>query len=180
MRAPLLALALILGGCGAKAGGATPTGPVGIGVVRVTPWSAGDSTREGAAELAVAIRVAQLQRTHPAVGLICIGDRHGTLEPGGERALRRAAISGVLIVRLSSGDDISATPDRLFLEGRGLSPATAAELLTALIARHGPPPVAANPDHPLATELAAIRAHLTAFQIGLAAGARENLLASVK
>jgi hypothetical protein len=139
---------------------------VSVAVVHAAAWSV-ESARDGAAELAIAIRVARLQRVHSAVGLICVGDRHGMLERGGERALRRAVVNGVLVVRLARSGEVASTPDDLFLDGGNLDAAIVEPLLTALLQRHGPPPVAADPDHVTPRELTAIRAHLAPFRRAL-------------
>lgn len=148
---------------------------VGVAVVQGAAWSV-DSTREGAAELAVAIRIAQLRRAHAAVALICVGDRHGTLGCGGERALRRAVVMGVLVVRVASGGDVASTNDDLFLDSGTRDPATVERMLTPLLQHYGPPPAVATPERPTPSELAAIRAHLEPFRLALKDGPRSVML----
>jgi hypothetical protein len=114
------------------------------------------------------IQVARLQRAHQAVALVCVGDRRGMLDHGGERALRRSVLSGVLVVRLACDGEVASTPDDLFLDGGSLEPAIVQRALTDLLARHGPPPTAADPEHATPRELEAIRVHLAPFRQALA------------
>jgi hypothetical protein len=149
--------------------------PVGVAIVRAAPGSGSDGARDGAAEFEVLMRVAQLQRVHRATGLVCVGNRHGMLPPGGERALRRVVLSGVLVVRLAQGGEVAPTPDGLFLDGGRLEEVDAQRILVECVGRHGPPPTAADPECPTSHELTAIRAHLPPFQTALAAAAARRL-----
>ncbi|MFZ9839653.1 MAG: hypothetical protein ACO3JJ_14090 [Opitutaceae bacterium] len=148
--------------------------PHGVAILGPVAWSPADPARTGAGEFEVLLRIAQLQRGSGAVGLVCVGDRHGHRAGGGERALRRAARSGVVVVKLAPGGVVAPCADGLFLDGGALGAEEARGILGAALARHGPPPGAAEPERPTAGELAAIRAHLARFQTLLtaAAGAR--------
>src|SRR4051812_35882375 len=92
---------------------------VGVGVIHSAEWSPGDTAREGASEFLVLLRAAQLQRISRAAGLVAVGDRHGFLRAGGERALRRVALGGVVVTRLTREgreSETAWTPDQLFVD----------------------------------------------------------------
>lgn len=148
---------------------------VGVAVLHTVPWSPNDSTRDGAGEFAVLVRVAQLRRAHTAAGLVSVGDHNGTLQCGGERALRRAALSGVPVVKIARGGEVAATPDGLFLDAGRLPEAQAVVVLERCLALYGTPAPALNPDQPTQRELAAIRAHLRNFQNLLAISAAQPI-----
>jgi hypothetical protein len=158
-------MALLLG---ATAAAATPAG---IAVVHSAEWSPGDTVREGAGEFEVLLKVAQLQHSHTAAGLVCVGDHNGILRSGGERALRVAALTGVPVAKLAHGGEVAPDPDALFLDAHKLNEADAARVLKHCLEQYGPPPASANPSHPTARELAAIRAHLLPFQAAFALAA---------
>lgn len=138
---------------------------VGVGVVRSAEWSPGDAAREGAGEFLVLLNAAKLQRNHAAAGLVAVGDRNGMLRSGGERALRRLALTGVVVVRLAPGGTVAETPDNLFLDARDLDEAAAQTLLARGLELYGAPPVVADPERPAPAELAAIHAHLKKIQL---------------
>lgn len=155
----------------------------GVAVLPAVAWAPGDSAREGAGEFEVLLRIAQLQRAHALAGLVSVGDRHGMRLGGGERALSRATLTGVPVVKLAPRGEVAASPDGLFLDGGTLTADQAGTVLRHCLARHGAPPVAADPAHPTRREIAAIRAHLEPFQTALRTAALQNgegLLASAK
>ncbi|MBM3842740.1 MAG: hypothetical protein FJ397_05660 [Verrucomicrobia bacterium] len=145
--------------------------PAGVAILGPVAWSPADPGRTGAGEFEVFLRVAQLQRQSGAVGLVCVGDRQGNRAGGGERALVRAARSGVVVVKLAPGGAVAPCVDGLFLDGGVLGAEEARGILGAALARHGPPPAAADAERPTAGELASIRAHLARFQTLLTAAA---------
>jgi hypothetical protein len=151
--------------------------PVGVAILHAVPWSPGDAVREGAGEFEVLLRVAQLQRSHRVAGLISVGDRHGMRPSGGERALTRAALTGIPVVKLARGGEVAATPDELFLCGHSLTEEEAQLTLERCLQRFGAPPAAADPENPTQEELARIRAHLRKFRTAFEL-AREPRLAA--
>jgi hypothetical protein len=149
----------------------------GVGILHSAPWSPGDSVRDGAGEFTVFLRTAQLQREHRATGLIAVGDRHGMLRSGGERALRRVVLTGVAVVKLAPGGEIADGGHEVFLNGGILDAAAASAVLLQCLERFGAPPAVIDPEKPTRAELAAIRRHLQPFQQALAFAAG-NLVAS--
>lgn len=136
----------------------------GVAVLKSAPWSPGDTVREGAGEFEVLVCAAQLRRNHSIAGVVGVGNRHGLFLQGAERALQHLALSGMPVVKLTTGGDLASDPAGLFVNAHGLRAEEASELLTRCLARHGAPPAAANPASPTAGELAAIRKHLRPFQ----------------
>lgn len=145
-----------------------PRSAAGVAVVHDAPWTFGEPARDGAGEFAVFLNVARLQREHRAAGLVAVGDRHGMLRSGGERALRQVALAGVAVVKLASRGEVAASDLDVFLSGGSLSAETAARVLSTCLQRYGAPPAAADPAKPNNQELARIRQHLERFQQELA------------
>lgn len=135
----------------------------GVAVLKNAPWSPGDTVREGAGQFEVLVCAAQLRRVHTLAGIVGVGDRHGLFLQGAERALQHLALSGMPIVKLTTGGDLASDPAELFINAHGLNAGEASELLARCLSRHGAPPTAANPASPTAGELAAIRKHLRPF-----------------
>ena len=149
--------------------------PAGVAVLRAAAWSPGDTVREGAGEFEVLMCAAQLQHEHPTAGIVGVGDRHGLFLDGSERALRLLALRGMPIAKLALGGDLAADPEGLFINATGLSEATASALLARCLERLGAPPAVADPEHPTAGELAAIREHLKPFREAFALAATPML-----
>jgi hypothetical protein len=127
-------------------------------------WSPGDSSKNGASEMAILMCVAQLRQGHALAGLVCVGNRDGAFHAATEDTLARVALMGVPVVKLSQADPMPVNPDDVFIEAGVLPPATAKRLLSECLARYGAPPAAADPTHPTARELAATRAKLALYQ----------------
>lgn len=145
--------------------------PAGVAILHPVAWAPADFERIGAGEFEVLLRIAQLQRENRSVGLVCIGDRHGTRAGGGERALTRAALSGVAVVKLAPAGEVASGTDGLFLDGGRLSAEQARRILAAALEVHGAPPAAANVEYPTRRDIAAIQTHLARFQAALNAAA---------
>jgi len=162
---------------GGLAGSAFAAAPANIAVLHSAVELPGDATREGAGEFEVMVSVARLENDHGAVGIVGVGNRHGLFPKGGEHALHFFALRGVAVAKLTRGGDLASDPEGLFLGGSGLNEAEASTVLARCLERYGPPPSAADPDHPTPRELAAIRTHLAPFQQALAiAGAQRIAL----
>jgi hypothetical protein len=94
---------------------------------------------------------------------------------GGERALWRATLTGVPVVKLAPHGEVAPAPEGLFLNCGTLSEEKASRILTECLERLGAPPAAANAEHPTAAELAAIRRHLRPFQAALDSAAQPRV-----
>jgi len=137
--------------------------PAQIAVLHSAAELPGDATRDGAGQFAVMMSVARLEQQPGAVGIVGVGNRHGLFPRGSELALRFFALHGIPVAKLTRGGDYAADPDNLFLEAGRLTESQASLVLARCLERYGPPPAAADPDHPTARELAAIRTHLAPF-----------------
>jgi len=155
---PAAAALVVAGACLA----AEPS--IGVAVLHTAVSAPGDSARDGAGEFEVLLRVAQLRQAHAAAGLVSVGDHNGTLHCGGERALRRAALMGVPVVKLAPGGAMAADPEQLFIDAHHLTEEQAGRILRQCLAHYGAPPPVADPERPTKRELAAIRSHLRRFQ----------------
>ncbi len=147
----------------------------GVAVVRAAPWSPGDEVREGAGEFEVLFRVASLQREHRAIGVLGVGNRHGSFPAGAERALRFMAQRGVPVARIAPGGESGLDPEGLFLDAGHLSESEASAVLGRCLDQFGPAPAVANPDHPTKDELASIRTYLRPFREAFAAATGPRL-----
>jgi hypothetical protein len=137
---------------------------VALGLVQTAAWSPGDAVREGAGEFLVLLEGARLQKASARSGLIVLGNQHGVLQSGGERALRRLALTGLVVVRLARDGQVATIPDSLYVDATGLTLEMARMRLQQGLEHHGPPPVVSDPDHPTEFELASIQMHLTKIQ----------------
>lgn len=135
-----------------------------VGEYRDLAWIPGDSSKNGAAEMAILMSVARLRQEHPLAGLVCIGNRDGAFHAATEDTLARVALMGVPVVKLAQSDPMPVNPSDVFIEAGTLAPAAAKRLLSECLARFGAPPAAADPDHPTARELTATRRKLALYQ----------------
>ena len=135
-----------------------------VGEFHDVAWAPGDSSKNGAAELAIFMSVARLRQDHALAGLVCIGNRDGAFHTATEDTLVRVALMGVPVVKLAQSDAMPVNPTDVFVEAGTLAPALAKRLLSECLARFGAPPAAADPDHPTARELTATRRKLALYQ----------------
>lgn len=146
-----------------------------IAVVRALPMEfvEADAAREGAAEFFVAMEIARVSAAPMKGGVVGVGNRRGRFSGESEEALRRAALRGVLVVKLAPGGAVEPAPHGLFLDGTGLSEEEACRVLAKCLQRFGPPP-AAERERATKAELAKMREHLNACQqeFSMAAAAR--------
>jgi L-asparaginase len=162
--------------CLVTLGAAPPS--IGIAVLPSPPRSPLDTVSDGAGEFEVLLSVARLRQEHCTTGLVSIGDRNGVRSSGGERALRRLALTGVTVVKLAPKGQVAADPQELFVDAHRLSAEQAGIVLRQCLERYGAPPAAADPDRPTPKELVAIRSHLRHFQAAFATD--DSALVAVK
>lgn len=110
-----------------------------VAVIEDAPWSPADFSREGAAEMAVLLNLAELMRAGEPVGLVGVGDARGCFQGGTQRALEFALTRGVPVVRL--GRTGGAVTEDGFIAGGDLPAKEACALLAACLERFGPLPV---------------------------------------
>jgi|GEM_PF-6101862 len=102
----------------------------------------GDANREGSAEMAILIQLAQLQKKSPtSIGVIGVGNDFGVFHHGTHRALELAVEQGMPVVRLSrTGRQPASAPQSLFINGGQLDQESARRLLAHCLDRFGPFP----------------------------------------
>ncbi len=137
----------------------------GTTIIYDAPWAPGDAPRSGAAEFSVLLSVAQLRHQHSRAGIVAVGNHNGLLQPATEDALTRAALMGVAVVRIAGSAKPALLPDDLFIEAASQPALIVEKLLADCLTRFGPPPAAANPAKPTASETAAIRRLISRYQM---------------
>ena len=149
-----------------------------VAVIEDAPWSPNDVSRDGAAELEVMLRVAQLQQENRSVGVVGVGDKRGLFQDGTRRGLEMAVQHGVPVVRLARGMQACLNGvDDLFINGGMLSPEAASALLAECLARHGALPSVHSRGKLNAKEMSALRRKLQLYQAEFSAR-QPKLLAS--
>ncbi len=129
------------------------------------PWSPGDASRDGAAEFAVLLNVAQLRQAHRRAGIVAVGNADGLLQPATQDALTRAVFMGVTVVRIVGATKPLGVTNDLFVEAAAQPALVVEKLLADCLIRFGAPPAAANPARPTPAETAAIRRVLSRYQL---------------
>lgn len=141
-----------------------------VGVIEDAPWSPGDASRDGAAEMDVLLQLARLRQQQPIVGLVGLGDRHGFFQEGTRRGFEYAARQGVPVVRLARDATIGPILENdLFIAGGNLPPATAAILLSECLGRYGSLPKMLTSARPTDAELRAFHEKLKLYRAEFAA-----------
>lgn len=103
----------------------------------------------------------------PLAGLVCEAPTSGHFDRNDALALDQAALSGVVVVKVSRGNpatDLGEVAENLLVEGSNLNANKARVLLMACLLRFGCPPPALDPAHPTESETAAVRSHLAKIQ----------------
>lgn len=112
-----------------------------VAVIEDATWSPADFSREGAAELAVLLHLAQLMHAGEPVGLVGVGDARGCFLAGTQRALEFATARGVPVVRLGRMPrERAGAGEDYFIAGGNLPASEACTLLAACLERFGPLP----------------------------------------
>ena len=121
------------------------------------------------AEVGILALIDKNLRDRPLSGFVAEGaSPYGSMVDSVAAGLRRAALSGMPVVRVGRGNAEGFTPDRrpneLLIAGSNLTATKARLLLMACLMKFGSPPAAADPDHPNPSELEAIDAKLGEYQ----------------
>lgn len=128
--------------------------------------TAGPDGIEDEAELVA--RVGRNVVAHPLAGFVVEANApYGSSAPSADVVLRRAALSGMPVVRVGRGSGEGWVPRermRLAIAGANLTATKARMLLMACLLRFGALPPADDPDHPTAYEVAEVEAALRPYQ----------------
>lgn len=143
----------------------TAVGAPPVALIEDAPWSPDDAPRDGAAELGVLLQLARLQQSHPAVGVVGVGDRRGIFQDGTQRGLEFAVRRGIPVVRLARGVRFCPpSGNDLFIDGGALSPNEAVEVLSDCLKRYGALPTSDASHPPTTGEARELREKLTLYQ----------------
>jgi len=143
----------------------TAFGAAPVALVEDAPWSPDDAPRDGAAELGVLLKVAQLRKSHPVIGLVGVGDRRGIFQDGTQRGLEFAVRQGIPVVRLARGVRFCPPAQNdLFIDGGALTPDAAVELLGECLDRYGALPASESPHSPTPGQARELREKMTLYQ----------------
>ena len=120
-------------------------------------------------EIEIAARMEKNLRDFPLSGFVAEGvSPYGNLMESLAAALRRAALSGMPVVRVGRGNAEGFTKPpsatELVISGSNLTATKARLLLMACLMKFGSPPPVADLDHPTQDELKAIKARLAEYQ----------------
>jgi hypothetical protein len=131
-------------------------------------YLAADATTDPSSEVELLARIERNLRANPLAGFVVEGGApYGSSAPSADAALRRASFSGMPVVRTSRGNAegfVSADRVKVGIAGSNLTATKARMLLMACLMRFGSLPVAADPDHPTASEIRAVEDALRQYQ----------------
>lgn len=151
-------------GQGALLAGAIPK----VTIVKGGRYLPDDFSGDAAAEVDILARIDRNLRQAPLAGFVAEGSApFGTVHNAMEAALRRAAFSGMPVVKVGRGNaegivDPARSP--LAVAGSNLTATKARLLLMACLMKFGSLPPAADPANPTPAEVDAVKAKLAAYQ----------------
>ena len=150
------------------AGELLPTAIPKIAILKGDVWFDDSGTPDPAGEKGIAANIDSLLEKYPLAGIVGEGTSpYSSMSASQDRALERAVLSGLPVVKTSRGDVhglVKVNNNNLFIEGNNLIATKARLLLTAAIMKLGPLPHTADPEHPTAAEIAAIKAMNARYQ----------------
>jgi hypothetical protein len=139
-----------------------------VGLIKHGQYIEDDAVADPDRAVAVGAQVERGLTAGGLVGLIAEGSApFGTLDESTEAALRRAAFSGVPVVKVGRGnaDGVTGRTYAPFaISGDNLTATKARLLLMASMLKLGALPLAADPDRPTEAERSATRAALDRYQ----------------
>jgi L-asparaginase len=131
-------------------------------------WFDDSGSPDPASEKGIAANVDMLQEKYPLAGIVAEGTApFASLSRSQDQALLRAVYRGLPVVKTARGNAsglVRVNPNNPFIEGNNLTTTKARLLLMAAIMKFGMLPPAADPEHPTAAELDAIRIKIDLYQ----------------
>jgi len=139
-----------------------------VAMLKGDNWYDDGGVPDPAAEKGIAATVEMLLGEYPLAGIVGEGlAPYSSMSAAQDKALELAVLQGLPVVKTARGDAsglVKVNPRNLFIEGNNLTTTKARLLLTAALMKLGPLPRAADPGHPSAEELAAIRDRVALYQ----------------
>jgi hypothetical protein len=150
------------------AGELLPTAIPKVVMLKGDVWYDDSGVPDPSAEKGIAASIEMLLEKYPLAGIVGEGlSPYSSLSASQDKALEKAVLSGLPVVKTSRGDVhglVKVNDNNLFIEGNNLIATKARLLLTAAIMKFGPLPHAADPEHPTAAEIAAIKSMNARYQ----------------
>jgi L-asparaginase/Glu-tRNA(Gln) amidotransferase subunit D len=150
------------------AGELLPTAIPKVSILKGDVWYDDDGPPNPAGEAGIIANINMLLDKYPLAGIVGEGTApYSSMSTSQDRALDKAALNGIPVVKTARGDAsglVKVNAGNLFIEGNNLTTTKARLLLTAAIMKLGPLPRAADPDHPTAAELDAIKQKIGLYQ----------------
>jgi L-asparaginase len=139
-----------------------------VTIVKHARYLSEDTSGNADAEVDMLARIDKNLRDAPLAGFVAEGSApFGAMANSVDAALRRAAFSGMPVVKVGRGNAagfVDAKRDPLAIAGSNLTATKARLLLMACLLRFGCLPPAADSAHPTATETEAVKAALKKYQ----------------
>lgn len=137
-----------------------------VGIVKYATFGGDDYVDDPLSEVEISARVEKNLKDFPLSGFVIeANEPYGNMHESLQRALERAAMRGIPVVRVGRGNTEDFTSrSRLMLGGGNLTATKARLLLMACLMKFGSLPVPADPDRPTAAELKALEAKMVQYQ----------------
>jgi hypothetical protein len=139
-----------------------------VAIVKGDVWYDDSGVPNPDGEKGIIASIDMLLEKYPLAGIVGEGTApYSGLSKSQDLALEKAVLSGLPVAKVARGDAsglVRVNPKNLFIEGNNLVATKARLLLTAAIMKYGPMPHAADPDHPTAAEIDAIKKKVALYQ----------------
>jgi len=145
-----------------------PTAIPKVTIVKHARYLTDDASGTPDSEVDLLARIDANLRTAPLAGFVAEATApFGSMSPAVEAALRRAALSGMPVVKVSRGNAegiVPANPVHLAIAGSNLTATKARLLLMACLLKFGALPLGADPANPTKAEVDAVRRKVAEYQ----------------
>ena len=151
-----------------SAGELLPSAIPKVAIVKGDNWYDDSGEPNPAGEKGITGSIEMLLEKYPLGGIVGEGlAPYSSLSTSQDRALDRAALSGLPVVKVARGDArglVRVNANNFFIEGNNLTATKARLLLTAALMKLGPLPHAADPEHATPAEITAIKDKIKLYQ----------------
>ncbi len=139
-----------------------------VAIVKGDNWYDDSGEPNPAGEKGIIGSIEMLLEKYPLGGIVGEGlAPYSSLSTSQDRALDKAALSGLPVVKVARGDArglVRVNPNNFFIEGNNLTATKARLLLTVALMKLGPLPHAADPEHATPAEISAIKEKIKSYQ----------------